>query len=78
VTPGDALPPAVPQLTGARCDAGLLRVSSPWRERRGFASVLTFFGTYHVFDYNLFYSNIRANAVERAVAYRTSHAAAAP
>ena len=76
VAPGEALRPSVPQLTGARCDAGRLRVSIPWSERRGFANLLTFFGSYHVFDYNLFYSNIRVNAAERVAAYRAAPAAA--
>jgi hypothetical protein len=75
VAPGEALRPSVPQLTGARCDAGLLRVSIPWSARRGFADLLTFFGSYHVFDYNLFYTNIRVNVAERAAAYRAAAAA---
>src|SRR5262245_39157927 len=52
VPAGTALRPALPQLTGARCDVGLLRVSIPWSERRGFSDVLTFFGSYHILDYN--------------------------
>jgi len=52
-------------LTGARCDAGLLRVSLPWSEWPGFSDVLTFFGSYHILDYDLFYTNIRVNALER-------------
>ena len=78
VLPGEALRAPLPQLTGARCDGGLLRVSLPWSERHGFANVPTFFGSYHVFDYNLVYSNIRANAVERVAAYRATHPAATP
>jgi hypothetical protein len=76
VAPGEALRPSVPRLTGARCDAGLLRVSIPWSERRGFADLLTFFGSYHVFDYNLFYTNIRVNAAQRVAAHRAALAAA--
>jgi Protein of unknown function (DUF3089) len=72
VPPGQALRAPVPQLTGARCDGALLRVSIPWRERTGFANLLSFFGSYHVFDYNLFYLNIRANALERVAAYCTT------
>jgi hypothetical protein len=75
VAPGAALRPPVSQLTGARCDAGLLRVAIPWGERRGFADLLTFFGSYHVFDYNLFYTNIRVNVAERVAAYRAVPAA---
>jgi hypothetical protein len=76
VAPRAALRPSVPRLTGARCDAGVLRVSIPWSERRGFTNLLTLFGSYHVFDYNLFYTNIRVNAAERVAAYRPAAAAA--
>ena len=72
VLPGQALRAPVPNLTGARCDEGLLRVSIPWSERGGFANLLTLLGSYHVFDYNLFYLNIRANAAERIAAYRAA------
>jgi DUF3089 family protein len=75
VRPGAALRAPVPELTGARCDGGLLKVSLPWSERRAFANVLTLFGSYHVFDYNLFYLNIRSNAAARVAAYRAGHAA---
>lgn len=66
----EALLPPVPRLTGARCDAGLLRVSIPLSQRHGFANVLTLFGSYHILDYNLFYTNIRLNARERIRAFR--------
>jgi hypothetical protein len=75
VLPGQALRAPVPTLTGARCDGGLLRVSIPWSERGGFTNLLTVLGSYHVFDYNLFYLNIRANAVERTAAYRAAASA---
>jgi hypothetical protein len=39
------------------------------RNRRGFSDALTWFGSYHIYDYNLFYSNIRANADERVTAF---------
>lgn len=76
VGPGEPLRAAVPKLTGARCNAGLLHVSIPWSERHGFADVLTLLGSYHIFDYNLFYLNIRSNAAERVAAYRTAAGAA--
>jgi hypothetical protein len=72
VLPGQALRAPVPTLTGARCDGGLLRVSIPWSARGGFSNLLTVLGSYHVLDYNLFYLNIRANAVERTAAYRAA------
>ena len=70
--PGQALRAPVPNLTGARCDEGLLEVSIPWSERGGFNNLLTLLGSYHVFDYNLFYLNIRVNAAERIAAYRAA------
>jgi hypothetical protein len=59
-------------LTGARCEAGLLRVDIPVSKRGGFANVLTLFGSYHVYDYNLFYLNIRRNARERVQAFEAT------
>jgi hypothetical protein len=34
---------------------------------------LTLIGVYHVFDYNLYYLNIRQNAIQRAQAYLNQH-----
>lgn len=62
-----------PKLTGAQCDGAALRVDIPLGSRRGFTDVLSLFGSYHLFDYNLFYTNIRVNARERIVAWRTAH-----
>lgn len=76
VRASEPLLPPVPQLTGASCEAGLLHVSIPLRQRHGFMNVMTLAGSYHVFDYNLFYSNIRVNARERIRAFH--EAAAAP
>jgi hypothetical protein len=70
ITPGAPLRPPIPQLTGARCDGADLRVDLPRSERRGFTDLLTLFGSYHIFDYNLFYVNIRVNARERLAAWR--------
>ncbi|HUI59494.1 MAG TPA: DUF3089 domain-containing protein [Steroidobacteraceae bacterium] len=67
--PAMSLPAIVPQLTGARCAQGLLDVAIPIGHRRGFADALTLFGSYHIYDYNLFYANIRQNTVERVRAF---------
>jgi hypothetical protein len=72
VRAGEALLPIVPQLTGARCDGPLLHVDIPPSKRRGFANALTLFGSYHVYDYSIFYTNIRTNAEERVRAYRAA------
>jgi hypothetical protein len=74
VRASEALLPPVPELTSARCEAGLLRVSIPIRQRHGFINVMTLAGSYHVFDYNLFYTNIRVNVRERISAYRETPA----
>ncbi len=68
--PGQELRAPVAHLTGARCDDGVLDIDIPLAERSGFADLLTLFGSYHIFDYNLFYVNIRTNALERINAWR--------
>jgi len=78
VRPGEALLPPVANLTGARCDGALLHIDIPPSKRRGFGNVLTLFGSYHVYDYNIFYSNIRSNAAERVRAWRHTAAAQDP
>jgi hypothetical protein len=69
VWPRQPMPAAVPGLTGADCKSGLLGVTVPPHAGWGFSDVLTLFGSYHDFDYNLFYMNVRQNAVERVSAY---------
>jgi hypothetical protein len=69
VHPSQALRPVVPALTGAECENGQLTVAIPFGNRHGFADALTLFGSYHIYDYNLFYSNIRTNASERTSAF---------
>ena len=76
VRSGGALVPTVPHLTGAQCDGALLHIDIPLAKRRGFANPLTLFGSYHVYDYNVFYTNIRVNAEERVQAYRDAAAPA--
>jgi hypothetical protein len=71
VRPGEELLPVVPRLTGAQCDGALLHIDIALSQRRGFANALTLFGSYHVYDYNIFYTNIRVNAEDRVRAYRT-------
>jgi hypothetical protein len=68
------LRPVVPGLTGARCDGAALHISIPLAQRAGFIDPLTLFGSYHIFDYNIFYTNIRINAEQRVLAWRASAA----
>jgi hypothetical protein len=65
---GDPMEPPIPQLTGAVCEDGVLHVFLTREIRRnvGYRPVL---GSFHKFDYNLFYVNIRRNAVERVAAF---------
>jgi hypothetical protein len=70
---GSDLPAPVLHLTGARCEGALLGVAIPWSNSRGFVNLLTLFGSYHIFDYNLFYTNIRINAGQRVAAWRAAH-----
>ena len=67
-----ALAASTPALTGAVCDRGLLDVDiSPFK--RGYFNILrVVYGSYHVVDYGLFYENIRANALQRAQAWRAA------
>jgi hypothetical protein len=69
---GRMLPQPIPGLTGASCNGARLEVDIPRDERAGFRDALSAFGSYHVFDYNLFYMNIRANAQARVVAFRAA------
>jgi hypothetical protein len=71
---GGQLPALVPQLTGARCDGAALHIDIPAGKRSGFMDLLTFFGSYHIYDYNIFYANIRANVRQRVLAYHAAHA----
>jgi len=59
----------VEHLTGAACTNGALEVQLPADKRTGFRDPLTLGGDYHDFDYNLFYMNLRANAVQRVAAF---------
>jgi Protein of unknown function (DUF3089) len=77
VRPGNPLRPPVPALTGASCQGGALQVSIPWTERRGFSGMFTLLGSYHIFDYNLFYTNIRVNAQQRVLAWHAARRRAA-
>lgn len=63
------LPALIPEVTGARCVNGLLEVAPRPEVARQFSNVLTIFGSYHIFDYNLFYLNLRENVGERVAAF---------
>ncbi|MEN3951011.1 DUF3089 domain-containing protein [Iodidimonas sp. SYSU 1G8] len=54
-------------VTGARCRDGVLYISPP--QENGFSGLVLPGGNYHIYDYNLFYMNIRRNAEERTRAY---------
>lgn len=73
VRAGAELKPPVAHLTGARCQGAALEVAIPWSRHAGFVDLLTFFGSYHILDYNLFYANVRINALQRVAAWRAAH-----
>ncbi|NRB41676.1 MAG: DUF3089 domain-containing protein [Pseudomonadales bacterium] len=54
-------------LISARCDKGMLWISAP--DKPGYDKYLFEGGSYHAYDYNLFYMNIRENAKIRLAAY---------
>ncbi len=54
-------------LTGAQCHEGILWIDRPGEA--GYDKALFQGGSYHAYDYNLFYMNIRDNARQRAEAY---------
>jgi hypothetical protein len=57
-----------PELTGAKCDdLGLLLITEPPQD--DWTEYVMAGGNYHVYDYNLFYMNIRENAVVRTKAF---------
>ncbi|MDB5432971.1 MAG: hypothetical protein JWP35_4087 [Caulobacter sp.] len=63
---GGPLGAPLPGFTGAKCEGGMLvldAIGAP------FLNPLTRGGVYHIYDYNLFYMNLRANAVARADAF---------
>lgn len=69
----DTLSAPIPKLTAASCKNGLLGVDIAQDERKHFRDPLTLFGSYHDFDYSLFYMNIRANAIDRCKAWLALH-----
>jgi DUF3089 family protein len=69
----ESLSPPNPQLTGARCENGYVVIDPPILPL-GYSDLsLTLLGIYHIFDYNLFYLNIRQNATVRAQEYLREH-----
>lgn len=61
--------PMAPQagVTGARCKNGMLWITPPTRD--GYDLAVFPGGSYHAYDYNLFYSNIKANVNQRTRAF---------
>lgn len=63
----EEFPAPRPALTGATCDGGVLLVSLD-EDEPGFTMGVRS-GDYHIYDYNLFYMNIRANLDDRISAF---------
>jgi hypothetical protein len=66
-TSDDPLGRPDPHLTGAECKGGVLYASPP--EDKGYSGLVLPGGNYHIYDYNLFYMNIRKNVEDRVKAY---------
>lgn len=64
----EPMPELVPSMTGARCRNGELVVRLP-RRRTAFRDALTRIGGFHLYDYNLFYANVRNNVRHRLATY---------
>jgi hypothetical protein len=59
-------------LTGARCTNSLLEVNlHPELSFSNWLALL--FGSYHLNDYGIFYANLRSNASERVMSWKTFH-----
>jgi hypothetical protein len=71
------LPQPTVGLTGAMCHDGVLDVDIPFFNSRYHDLLSRIYGSYHVFDYGLFYENIRRNAIGRVAAWNDEHADAA-
>lgn len=72
-----ALAAPIPQLTGAECRDGLLRVDIPRDAPTGFRNGLSLLtGSYHLNDYGIFDESLRRNAVQRVTAWRQRSQAA--
>jgi hypothetical protein len=59
----------IPGAVGAACHDGALWISNPPAGNGYFALG----GSYHIFDYSLFYMNLRANVAQRVKAYMAEH-----
>jgi hypothetical protein len=69
---GEPLEPPVPELTGAACEDGVLQVFLAHEVRVDFG-YRPKLGSFHSFDYNLFYMNIRRNAADRVATFLANH-----
>ncbi|MGE0667311.1 MAG: DUF3089 domain-containing protein [Sphingomonadales bacterium] len=62
------------RLTGAHCKDGVLYAAPP--DGKGYSGFVLPGGNYHIYDYNLFYMNIRRNVAQRVTAYLAARPAA--
>lgn len=54
-------------ITGAHCKDGVLYATPP--DGKGYSGLVLPGGNYHIYDYNLFYMNIRQNVAQRVAAF---------
>jgi hypothetical protein len=71
--PGRSDPPRAidPHVVSARCDDGGLFISDP--EPSGYRVAALPGGNYHNYDYQLFWMNVRQNAIDRSKAFLAAH-----
>jgi hypothetical protein len=69
-----ALAEPVARLLGARCMEGVLYIRKP--DAEAFNRIVLPGGSYHMYDYGLFYMNIRRNARDRVEAFLRSRVSA--
>lgn len=71
--PGRSDPPRAidPHVVSARCDDGALFISDP--EPNAYHAVELPGGNYHNYDYQLFWMNVRQNAIDRSKAFLAAH-----
>ncbi|MCB9034487.1 MAG: DUF3089 domain-containing protein [Chitinophagales bacterium] len=58
----------IPNMTGAKCGNGILEIQKP--KEKGFIPLLK--SNYHIYDYSLFYINIRENITHRVNLFTTT------
>ncbi|SNS79158.1 MULTISPECIES: DUF3089 domain-containing protein [unclassified Azospirillum] len=73
--PAIALPAPQPGLVGAETKDGVVLVELPWFQKGFYDALSVLWGSYHRFDYGLYYESLRRNAVDRVEVWKSGSAA---